>query len=60
MDAAFDLGRVPTLAQADFLRQLGPVLWQHPNVWAIWLEGGLGRGNADRYRDPRPNTTEHL
>lgn len=45
---------VPTwsaLPQTTFLQELVPTLWQSPEVQALWLEGSLARGNADRYSD---------
>lgn len=51
MSEILTLDGIPPLAQADFLHQLVPMLWQRPGVLAIWLEGSMGRGNADRYSD---------
>ena len=51
MSEEIAVDRIPTLPQADFLHQLVPMLWQRPGVLAIWLEGSMGRGNADRYSD---------
>lgn len=51
MSEIFTLDGIPHLSQADFLHQLVPILWQRPNVLAVWLEGSMGRGNADRYSD---------
>lgn len=51
MSEMISLDGVPHFPQADFLHQLVPMLWQHPDVLAIWLEGSMGRGNADRYSD---------
>lgn len=42
---------LPALPQINFLYQLVPALWQRPDVLGIWLEGSLGRGNADLYSD---------
>ena len=39
------------LPQTALLHQLVPTLWQRPGVEALWLEGSLGRGNADLYSD---------
>lgn len=51
MSDAIDFAGVPALPQTDFLHQLAPRLWQQPAVLAMWLEGSLARGNADRYSD---------
>lgn len=51
MNETIALAQIPVLSQADFLHQLVPDLWQRPDVLAIWLEGSMGRGNADRYSD---------
>jgi len=36
---------------ASYLEALQVALEQHPLVRAAWVEGSLGRGNADRYSD---------
>ena len=41
----------PALPQTTLLQALAPLLWQDPTVQALWLEGSLARGNADRYSD---------
>jgi len=51
MNEALDLTKLPDLSQIAFLHQLAPALWQRPVVEALWLEGSLGRGNADLYSD---------
>ena len=51
MSNAIELSGLPVLPQTTFLHPLVPTLWQHPDVLGIWLEGSLGRGNADRYSD---------
>ncbi|MEZ4868562.1 MAG: nucleotidyltransferase domain-containing protein [Caldilineaceae bacterium] len=51
MSEAVDLTNVPPLPQADFLHQLAPALWQRSAVLGVWLEGSMGRGNADLYSD---------
>lgn len=51
MNNPIDLTHIPQLPQAEFLHQLAPALWQRPEVQAIWLEGSMGRGNADLYSD---------
>ena len=51
MTDAIDFTGVPAMPQTDFLQQLAPRLWQRPDVLAMWLEGSLARGNADRYSD---------
>lgn len=51
MDTTFKLESIPKLSQADYLHHLGPALWQRPQVLALWVEGSLARGNADRYSD---------
>jgi len=42
---------LPQLPQLSFLHQLALLLWERPAVEALWLEGSLGRGNADLYSD---------
>jgi predicted nucleotidyltransferase len=51
MTTNFALDALPDLPQVAFLAQLLPTLWQRPDVEALWLEGSLGRGNADLYSD---------
>lgn len=51
MSEALNLESIPALPQAEFLHQLAPSLWQRPDVLALWLEGSMGRGNADLYSD---------
>lgn len=51
MNGALHLDGIAHIAQAQFLYTLAPVLWQRPGVLALWLEGSLARGNADRYSD---------
>lgn len=51
MSDPIHFGGLPALPQSDFLYQLAPRLWQRPDVLAMWLEGSLARGNADRYSD---------
>lgn len=51
MTTTFALETLPDLPQIAFLKQLLPALWQRPAVEALWLEGSLGRGNADLYSD---------
>lgn len=41
----------PALPQTTFLQELILTLWQSPEVQALWVEGSLARGNADRYSD---------
>ncbi|MFN8442950.1 MAG: nucleotidyltransferase domain-containing protein [Caldilineaceae bacterium] len=51
MSGELNLTQLPQLPQAEFLHQLAPALWQRPEVQAVWLEGSMGRGNADLYSD---------
>lgn len=51
MSDLIDFTGIPALPQTNFLHQLVPRLWQRPEALAIWLEGSLARGNADRYSD---------
>lgn len=51
MNKELTLASLPQLPQLSFLHQLAPSLWQRPDVEALWLEGSLGRGNADLYSD---------
>jgi len=51
MATTFVLDTLPDFPQVAFLQQLLPALWQRPAVEALWLEGSLGRGNADLYSD---------
>ncbi len=51
MSTMLTLAPLPDLPQVAFLHQLAPTLWQRPDVEALWLEGSLGRGNADLYSD---------
>lgn len=39
------------LPQTALLHELLPTLWQRPGVEGLWLEGSLGRGNADLFSD---------
>ena len=47
----FTLTALPNLPQREMLRQIVPILWQQPDVIAIWLGGSLARGNGDIYSD---------
>ncbi len=51
MSEVLTLASLPDLPQISFLHKLVPMLWQRPDVEALWLEGSLGRGNADLYSD---------
>jgi predicted nucleotidyltransferase len=51
MSDVLTLAALPQLPQVAFLHQLAPTLWQRPDVQGLWLEGSLGRGNADLYSD---------
>ena len=51
MNESVSLDGLPALPQVAFLRQLVPSLWARSDVAALWLEGSLGRGNADHYSD---------
>jgi len=51
MSNGIDFTGLPALPQRAFLHHLASVLWQRTDVLGIWLEGSLGRGNADRYSD---------
>jgi hypothetical protein len=51
MNDTIHMAGLPALPQLDFLYKLAPLLWQRPDVVALWLEGSLGRGNADLYSD---------
>lgn len=51
MSDPINFAGLPALPQIQFLYELVPTLWQRPEVQAIWLEGSLGRGNADLYSD---------
>ena len=51
MSTMLTLASLPELPQISFLHQLVPTLWQRPDVQGLWLEGSLGRGNADLYSD---------
>lgn len=51
MSETLDLSQLPALPQTTFLHELAPLLWQKADVQALWLEGSLGRSNADRYSD---------
>ncbi|MEZ4622131.1 MAG: nucleotidyltransferase domain-containing protein [Caldilineaceae bacterium] len=51
MSEVLTLASLPALPQVSFLHELAPALWQRPDVEALWLEGSLGRGNADLYSD---------
>lgn len=51
MSKALSFDMLPKLPQVSFLPQLAATLWERPDVEAIWLEGSLGRGNADLYSD---------
>ncbi len=51
MSDSLDFSHLPALPQTQFLRQLAPDLWQRADVLALWLEGSMGRGNADLYSD---------
>lgn len=51
MSAELHFAGLPALPQIAFLHTLAPILWQRPDVLGIWLEGSLGRGNADLYSD---------
>ncbi len=51
MNEVLNLSSLPQLPQVTFLHQLVPTLWQRTDVEALWLEGSLGRGNADLYSD---------
>lgn len=42
---------LPDFPQTQHLHQLVPMLWARSDVEALWLEGSLGRGNADLYSD---------
>jgi len=51
MSDAITFAGLPVLPQVAFLSKLAPILWQRPDVLGLWLEGSLGRGNADLYSD---------
>lgn len=51
MSNSFHLDTLPDLPQIAYLHQLVPILWQRPDMLALWLEGSFGRGNADLYSD---------
>lgn len=51
MSNGLALDNVPALPQTQFLRTLAAQLWPRDDVLALWLEGSLARGNADRYSD---------
>ena len=51
MQAAPQLDGLPNLPQTRFLHELVPALWQRPEVVALWLEGSMGRDDADLYSD---------
>ncbi|MBX3013794.1 MAG: nucleotidyltransferase domain-containing protein [Caldilineaceae bacterium] len=51
MHDGIQLDKLPLLPQAAFLHTLVPALWQRSDVLGLWLEGSLGRGNADLYSD---------
>ncbi len=51
MSDAITFTGLPALPQVAFLTTLAPILWQRPDVLGLWLEGSLGRGNADLYSD---------
>ena len=42
---------LPDLPQAAFLYELVPMLWARPEVFGLWLDGSMGRGEADLYSD---------
>ena len=37
--------------QDEYLSRLNVTIQDDPSILAAWLEGSLGRGNADRYSD---------
>jgi len=51
MQEATQLDGLPNLPQTRFLHQLVPALWPRPDVVGLWLEGSMGRDNADLYSD---------
>ena len=46
-----DLESLPYLPQLEALMAAAPLIWERPEVVALWIGGSIARGNADDYSD---------
>ena len=46
-----DFTSLPDLPQVETLKQFAPEIWRNKEVRALWVEGSLALGTADRYSD---------
>ncbi len=46
-----DLEGLPYLPQLEALMAAAPLIWERPEVVALWIGGSIARGNADCYSD---------